>query len=126
MGVIADIMARDSQASAGYWEIIRDSLADLVRIMLLRCYDEVNHKQLYNHVRGLRGQVWLCAFPNLFNTIAPAEWTFPRPYFLEQYSPCMFAAAYLMGLHMYFLVKSIWGCSQIDLATASSLSWNTR
>ena len=73
LGVTADVMARDSQASAGYWEIIRDALADLVRIMLVRCYDAVNHKQLYDHVRGLRGQVWLCAFPNLFITIAPAS-----------------------------------------------------
>ena len=57
LGVTADVMARDSQASSGYWEIVRDALADLVRIMLLRCYDEVNHEQLYHHVRDLRGQV---------------------------------------------------------------------
>ena len=78
------------------------------RIMLLRCYDEVNYKQLYDHVRGLRGQVWLRAFPNLFITIAPAEWTFPRPYFLDPYSDCVFAGAYLMALHMYYLVRCIW------------------
>ena len=83
MGVTADVMARDSQASTGYWEIVRDALADLVRIMLDRCYDEKGHKALYDHVRGLRGEVWLCAFPNLFLKIAPAEWMFPRPYFLE-------------------------------------------
>ena len=59
LGVTADVMARDSQASAGYWEIVRDALSDLVRIMLIRCYDEANHKQLYDHVRDLRGQVWL-------------------------------------------------------------------
>ena len=79
LGVTADVMARDSQASAGYWEIIRDALADLVRIMLLRCYDAVKYPDLYQHCRNLRGEVWLCAFPNLFITIAPAEWTFPRP-----------------------------------------------
>jgi hypothetical protein len=108
MGVTADVMTRDSQSSTGYWEIVRDALADLVRIMLLRCYDEANHKQLFDHVRGLRGQVWLCAFPNLFITIAPAEWTFPRPYFLEPYSHCVFAGAYLMALHMFYLVRCIW------------------
>ena len=108
LGVTADVMARDSQASAGYWEIVRDALADLVRIMLIRCYDEVNHKQLYDHVRGLRGQVWLCAFPNLFITIAPAEWTFPRPYFLEPYKDYISGCAYIMALHMYYLVRSIW------------------
>ena len=99
-------MARDSQAS--YWESVRDVFADLVRIMLLRCYEEVNHKQLYHHVRGLREQVWLFAFPNLFITIALAEWTFPRPYFLEHYKNYMSACAYIMALHMYYLVRSIW------------------
>ena len=108
IGLTADIMTRDSQASTGYWEIVRDALADLVRIMLRRCYDEANHKVLYDHVRGLRGQVWLCAFPNLFITIAPAEWLFPRPYFLEPYADCIFAGAYLMALHMYFLVRCMW------------------
>ena len=61
MGITADVLARDSQTSAGYWEIVQDGLADLVRIMLIRCYDKKNHKDLYDHVRGLRGQVWLCA-----------------------------------------------------------------
>ena len=37
MGVTADVLTRDSQASQGYWEIVQDALADLVRIMLLRC-----------------------------------------------------------------------------------------
>jgi len=76
LGVTADVLTRDSQTSSGYWEIVQDALADLVRIMLLRCYDEEREPDLYTHCRGLRGQVWLCAFPNLFITIAPAEWTF--------------------------------------------------
>ena len=96
------------QASSGYWEIVRDSLSDLVRIQMHRCYDEKNHKDLYDHVRGLRGQVGLCAFPNLFITIAPAEWTFPHPYFLRPYLDCVFAGSYLMALHMYYLVFCIW------------------
>ena len=99
-GVTADVLARDSQTSSGYWEIVQDALADLVRIMLVRCYDEQHYPQLYEHVRNLRGQVWLCAFPNLFITIAPAEWKFPRPYFLEPYADCVFAGAYIMALHM--------------------------
>ncbi len=106
--VTADVMARDSHTSRGYWEITQDALADVVRVMLARCYDQENYPQLYNHVRGLRGQVWLCAFPNLFITIAPAEWKFPRPYFLELYLRCVFAGAYLMSLHMYYLVRMVW------------------
>ena len=73
MDITAGVLARDSQTSAGYWEIVQDSLADLVRIMLVRCYDQQNHKELYDQVRGLRGEVWLCAYPKLFLTIAPAE-----------------------------------------------------
>ena len=80
---------------------MRDALADLARIMLARCFDEENHKPLYGQVRGVRGDLWLCAFPNVFITIAPAEWTFPRPYFLEAYLRCVFAGAYLMALHMF-------------------------
>ena len=123
MGITGDVMARDSQVSAGYWEIVQDSLADLVRIMLGRCYDEKNHKQLYDHVRGLRGQVWLCAYPNLFITIAPAEWKFFRPYFLQPYLQCVWAGAYLMALHMYFLVRSM--CFSWQAATATSSSWSS-
>ena len=105
MNVTGDTMTRDSQVSAGYWEIVQDALADLVRIMLVRCFDEENHKLLYDHCRNLRGQVWLCAFPNLFITIAPAEWKFPKPYFLVPYTDCMFACAYIMSLHMYYIVR---------------------
>ena len=108
MNVTADVMARGSQGSSGYWDIVRDSLADLVRIMLTRCHDPENYPLLYEQVRDLRGQVWLCAFPKLFITIAPAEWTFPRPYWLQPYMDCIFAGAYAMSLHMYFLVRCIW------------------
>ena len=108
MGVTADVMTRDSQSSTGYWEIVRDALADLVRIMLLRCYDEANHKQLFDHVLGLRGQVWLCAFPTLFLSRLHPQSGFPRPYFLEPYVDCVVAGAYLMALHMYYLVRCIW------------------
>ena len=72
-GITADDATRDSQASTGYWGIVQDALADLVRIMRLRCYDEEQYPMLYKHCRNLWGEVWLCAFPNLFLTIAPAE-----------------------------------------------------
>ena len=108
MGITTDVLTRDSQASSGYWEIVQDALADLVRIMLLRCYDKEQCPMLYDHCRNLRGQVWLCAFPNFFLTIAPAEWRFPCPYFLEPYMNCIFAGAYFMALHMYLLVRCVW------------------
>jgi len=109
MNVTGDVMARDSQASAGYWEIVQDSLADLVRIMLSRCFDEKNHPALVQHCRSLRGEMWVCAFPNLFLTIAPAEWKFPMPYFLEPYVRFYICGgAYIMALHMFYLVRSMW------------------
>ena len=127
LGVTADVLARDSQASAGYWEIVRDALADLVRIMMHRCYGSVNHKQLYDHVRNLRGEeVWLCAVPNLFITIAPAEWTFPRPYFLEPYKNYLTGCAYIMALHMYYLVRSIWGLLSNLFGHRFSSFWSMR
>ena len=86
MGVPAGVMARDSQASSGYWDIVQDSLADVVRIMLFRCHNEQSDPELYKHVRNLRGEGWLCEFPNLFVSNALAEWRFPRPYWLEPYS----------------------------------------
>ena len=109
MGITADVLTRDSQTSTGYWDIVQDSLADLVRIMLARCFDAEGHRALYDHVRGLRGEVWLCAYPNVFITIAPAEWKFPRPYWLDPYLKVIFAGAYIMSLHMYYLVGCIWG-----------------
>ena len=108
MNLTADVLMRDSQASSGYWDTVQDSLGDLVRIMLSRCYDKENHPQLYSHVRNLRGQVWLCAFPNVFITVTAAEWKFPRPYFMQAYHDCVFAGAYIMALHMYYLVRCMW------------------
>ena len=106
LGVAADVLARDSQASTGYWEIVQDSLADLCRIMLERCHDEENAPALYHHCRSLRGDIrYMRAFPNLFITIAPAELKFPMPSFLGAYKACIFASAYILALHMYYLVQ---------------------
>ena len=85
-GVTADVMMRDSDASTGYWDIVQDACADLTRVMLRRCHDEENHKELYDYCRGLRGQIRLAVFPNLFITIAPAESKFFRPYFSVSYT----------------------------------------
>ena len=107
-GITGDVLTRDSQTSVGYWEITQDALSDLVRVMLSRCFDSEKYPELYNHCRNLRGQVWLCAFPNLFITIAPAEWKFPRPYFLQPYISSLLAGTYILALHMYYLVRCIW------------------
>ena len=108
IGVTGDVMTRDNQGSTGYWEITQDALADLVRVMLIRCFDEEKHPQLYRHCRNLRGEFWVCAFPNVFITITAAEWKFPLPQFMAGYMYCCFAGAYLTALHMYFLVRCLW------------------
>ena len=46
LGVTADVMMRDSLQSYGYWDIVQEALADLVRIMVVRCYDEANYKDI--------------------------------------------------------------------------------
>ena len=82
-------------------EIVQDSLADLVRIQLGRCYDKEGHPDSYNYVRGLRGgAVWQVAFPNLFITLAPAEWRISLPYFLEPCKKNICAGSYLITLHI--------------------------
>ena len=105
-----DVMARDSQASAGYWEIVQDALADVVRVMLSRCFDAQQYPTLAAHCTNLRGEMWVCAFPNLFVTVAPAEWKFPIPYFLQAYSNFLVAGAYIMALHMFEYGIPLRGC----------------
>ena len=100
-GVTADVMARTSQLTAGYWEIAQDALVDVVRLMMQRCNDAEGYPELFKYVHGLHGQPYLCGVPNLFITIAPAEWRFPKPYFPEPYAKVIFAGAYLMALHMF-------------------------
>ena len=110
LGVTADVLMRHSQVTSGYWEIVRDALADLVRVQMAKCHDREGHPDLYKAVRDAHGDAsWMVAFPNLFITIAPAEWRFPLPYWMEPYRTCLSGGAYLIGLHMYFLVLSMWG-----------------
>ena len=50
----------------------------LVRVMLHRSFfKEVHYEKLYYSARDVRGTVSDLAFPNLFITIAPAEWRLP-------------------------------------------------
>ena len=43
--------------------------------------------------------------PNLLITMAPAVWTFVRPYFLQPGLQFVASGAYLMALHMCSLVR---------------------
>lgn len=41
-----DAMTQDSQTSTGHWDVVCNSLSDLVRIMLCHCFDEEGHLSL--------------------------------------------------------------------------------
>lgn len=79
--------------------------------MMFPCHDRESFPHLYDRVRGFRGEAALVAFPNLFITITAAEWKFPRPHFLRPYVAAgyLYAGAYLLALHMHWLVRSVWG-----------------
>ena len=62
-GVTADVMARSSQVSSGYYEVIRDGQADVCRVMLDRCFDPAWDPELYQVCRGMKEEVWMAAFP---------------------------------------------------------------
>ena len=36
----ADVPMRHSQVSTGYWDVVQDTGADVVRVMMLRCHDK--------------------------------------------------------------------------------------
>ena len=93
----------------------------MVRTILARCYGDNNYKELYNHRRGHRGQVRLCACPNLCVTIAPAGWEFYLPYVMQSYLQCVWTGVYLMPLHTCYLVRCIWRV--LPTATATSSLW---
>ena len=120
MGITADMLTRDLQASQRYWGIEQDALADLVRIILLRCYDQEQSLTLCRHCCDLCGEVWLCALPNFLSMAAPAEWRYTWPYTLEPYMNCIFAGAYLMALQMHFLVRCVCFSCQGEWDTGTS------
>ena len=50
--ITADVLMRHSQVSTGYWDVVQDTGADVVRVMMLRCHDKENFPHLYQRVRG--------------------------------------------------------------------------
>ena len=77
-GLTADITGASTVISDSYWRSEQDYTADLVRQMAYRCRTAVKGDILwkYQH-RNVSDIDTSLEFPNLFITIAPAEWTFP-------------------------------------------------
>ena len=48
-----------SSLPSGYWEFVQDSLADLMRIMLVRCFDAEGHPEVFTpeHIQILEGEL---------------------------------------------------------------------
>ena len=73
-GLGAECLADNSQRQEGFWLHEQDLLCDVVRQMRQRCLDQEGHPELYRYCRL---QKKLLGHPNVFITIAPAEWRFP-------------------------------------------------
>ena len=78
----ADLAAQNRSDSESYWRREQDYLCDVVRQMRKR-QDSPEHSRLYGHVHGSAAPRSM-AYPNVFITIAPAEWRFPLHYALFQ------------------------------------------
>ena len=78
-----DLAAQNRSDSESYWRREQDYLCDIVRQMRLRQEDPVKHPRLYAYAHG-SGVPRSLAYPNVFITIAPAEWRFPLHYAIFQ------------------------------------------
>ena len=101
----ADIMVRHSSMTTGYWEIVQDALADVVRSMAYGFASDIHRGHIPDSALDGTG---LAGFPNLFITIAPAEWKFPLPFFLFPYLGHLLSGAFLIAIHMHHLVSTVW------------------
>ena len=74
-GLSPEVLADNRKQSEAYWRHEQDYLCDIVRQMARRCCDAEKHPNLwaYCHASVPRS----LAYPNVFITIAPAEWMFP-------------------------------------------------
>ena len=110
-GLTADITGQSTIISDSYWRAEQDYTADLVRQMARRCRDAKEGDPIWNYQN--KDTLYLdesvdrsLAFPNLFITIAPAEWLFPMHCTQEAYYPSSgHHAAAFSTLHMYYTIK---------------------
>jgi len=76
-GLSPDILADNKQNSESFWRHEQDILSDVVRQMEKKCTDKDNYPVLWDYCNSpLLHTPRSLAFPNVFITIAPAEWTF--------------------------------------------------
>ena len=78
-GVTPDVTADSSIQSKSYWRHEQDITADIVRQMFRLCREPVQGDDIHRYQNSLLfvDEDTSLEFPNLFITIAPAEWKFP-------------------------------------------------
>ena len=87
-GFSAEIATDHYQDSESYWRHEQDIGCDMVRQMAHHCAmgdksDEPMPQKIYDYCHnGIREES--LAFPNYFITVAPAEWLFPKPVWLQE------------------------------------------
>ena len=88
-GVTPDITADSSIQSESDWRHEQDITADIVRQMFRLCRESVPGDEIYRYQNSLlfTNEDTSLDFPNLFITIAPAEWKFPIHCSAQGYYP---------------------------------------
>ena len=71
-----DVLMDNKSSSESYWRHEQDILCDVVRGMAERCEDQAKEPELYAYNHDSLHPGRSLAFPNLFITIAPGEWSF--------------------------------------------------
>ena len=113
-GLPPETMAARHQQTESYWRREQDVHADIVRQMRRMCTDREGHPDLWSYCQWGGGRT--LAYPNLFITIAPAEWKFPLLYSLfEQHrfprGGCKFVRLSELGgplaLHLYNVLNVV-------------------
>ena len=107
-GVTPDITADSTVQSESYWRHEQDITADIVRQMHHLCRESVAGDEISTYQNSLLFH-WCdtsLEFPNLFVTIAPAEWKFPMHCSAQAYYPDRgHDMAAFSAIHMYQLVR---------------------
>ena len=83
-GIGADVMSDGDRHPESYWRREQDLCVDVSRIMKRRSLAATTDRDPVLHEYATRnGYVEPLISPNVCITAAPAEWTFPRPYFMH-------------------------------------------
>ena len=107
-GVTPDSTADSVIQSESYWRHEQDITADIVRQMFLLCRQSAPGDEIDRYQNSLKFDEHDTSleFPNLFITIAPAEWKFPMHCSAQSYYPDRgHDMACFSTIHMYFVIR---------------------